>query len=132
LGLIGNKYTVDWTQYSHTDWSERVQSGVELRKLRALGERVVAVPNDITLHPRVAQVMSNRVKMLAGEQPLDWGCAETLAYASLLEEGNSIRFTGQDAGRGTFFHRHAVLHDQATGERYIPLQHIAERQPSFQ
>jgi 2-oxoglutarate dehydrogenase E1 component len=76
--------------------------------------------------------MANRVKMLAGELPLDWGCAETLAYASILEEGNSIRFTGQDAGRGTFFHRHAVLHEQTTGARYIPLQHIAERQPSFQ
>ncbi len=61
--------------------------------------------------------MANRVKMIAGELPLDWGCAETLAYASILEEGNSIRFTGQDAGRGTFFHRHAVLHEQATGER---------------
>ena len=89
-------------------------------------------PENFALHPRVAQVMANRVKMLAGELPLDWGCAETLAYASILEEGNSIRFTGQDAGRGTFFHRHAVLHEQATGARYIPLQHIAERQPSFQ
>ena len=76
--------------------------------------------------------MANRVKMFRGELPLDWGCAETLAYASILEEGNSIRFTGQDAGRGTFFHRHAVLHEQATGARYMPLQHIAERQPSFQ
>jgi 2-oxoglutarate dehydrogenase E1 component len=64
--------------------------------------------------------------------PLDWGAAETLAYASILEEGNSIRITGQDSGRGTFFHRHAVLHEQATDECYVPLQHLAERQPHFQ
>jgi 2-oxoglutarate dehydrogenase E1 component len=132
LGMIGNKYTVDWSKYLANDWSERVKGGNDMARLKALGARIVSFPANMTLHPRVAQVMTNRVKMLAGELPLDWGCAETLAYASILEEGNSIRFTGQDAGRGTFFHRHAVLHDQATGERYIPLQHIAERQPSFQ
>jgi 2-oxoglutarate dehydrogenase E1 component len=64
--------------------------------------------------------------------PLDWGAAETLAYASILEEGNAIRITGQDSGRGTFFHRHAVLHEQTTGQCYVPLQHLAERQPAFQ
>jgi len=132
LGMIGNKYTVDWGKYLGNDWSERVKGGGDMARLKALGARIVSFPPEMALHPRVAQVMANRVKMLAGELPLDWGCAETLAYASILEEGNSIRFTGQDAGRGTFFHRHAVLHDQATGARYIPLQHIAERQPSFQ
>jgi 2-oxoglutarate dehydrogenase E1 component len=70
--------------------------------------------------------------MTAGELPLDWGCAETLAYASLLEEGYSVRISGQDCGRGTFFHRHAVWHHQDTGEVHIPLQHVAERQPRFQ
>ena len=84
-----------------------------MARLKALGARIVSYPENFALHPRVAQVMANRVKMLAGELPLDWGCAETLAYASILEEGNAIRFTGQDAGRGTFFHRHAVLHEQA-------------------
>jgi 2-oxoglutarate dehydrogenase E1 component len=81
------------------------------------------------LHPRVAQVIANRAKMLAGELPLDWGCAETLAYAALLEDGFSVRLCGQDSGRGTFFHRHAVLHDQATDATYVPLQHIREHQP---
>ena len=132
LGMIGNKYTVDWSKYLGNDWTERVKGGGNMARLKSLGERIVKFPENFALHPRVAQVMANRVKMIRGELPLDWGCAETLAYASILEEGNSIRFTGQDAGRGTFFHRHAVLHEQSTGARYIPLQHIAERQPSFQ
>jgi 2-oxoglutarate dehydrogenase E1 component len=132
LGMIGNKYTVDWSKYSQTDWTERVQTGVELSRLRALGERIVTFPSEFTLHARVAQVITNRKKMLAGELPLDWGCAETLAYASLLDEGFSIRISGQDSGRGTFFHRHSVLHDQKTNQTYIPLQHVKERQPRFQ
>jgi 2-oxoglutarate dehydrogenase E1 component len=132
LGLIGNKFTVDWAKYSQVDWNERAQTGVEEKKLRSLGERVVAVPEGFTLHPRVAQVIANRAKMVAGEMPLDWGFAETLAYASLLEDGFSVRITGQDSGRGTFFHRHAVLHEQQTGKTYIPLQHVREHQPRFQ
>ncbi|MEJ1961148.1 MAG: 2-oxoglutarate dehydrogenase E1 component [Gammaproteobacteria bacterium] len=132
LGMIGNKFTVDWSKYSQSDWSERVQTGIDLKRLHSLGERIVAYPNEITLQARVAQVYANRKKMIAGEMPLDWGCAETLAYASILEDGSSVRLCGQDAGRGTFFHRHSVLHDQKYGETYIPLQHIKERQPRFQ
>ena len=90
------------------------------------------MPEGFTLHPRVQQVVTNRQKMLAGELPLDWGCAETLAYAGLLEDGYAVRLSGQDCGRGTFFHRHAVWHHQQTGETFVPLQHIAERQPRFQ
>jgi 2-oxoglutarate dehydrogenase E1 component len=132
LGMIGNNYTVDWSTYAEIDWNERVQSGVEIRRLRALGERIVSYPAGFALHPRVAQVIANRRKMLAGEQPLDWGCAETLAYSALIEDGFSVRITGQDSGRGTFFHRHAVLHDQNTDATFIPLQHIADHQPRVQ
>lgn len=132
LGLIGNKYTVDWSKYLIVDWSERIQSGVDHNRLQRLGARLTTLPEGYELHPRVQQVIANRVKMLAGELPLDWGCAESLAYASLLEEGFSVRISGQDVGRGTFFHRHAVLHHQSTGESYTPLQHVAERQPRFQ
>ena len=132
LGLIGNKFTVDWSTYSQTDWTERVQSGVEMRRLKSLGERIVSYPADFNIHPRVAQVITNRKKMIAGELPLDWGCAETLAYASLLENGFSVRISGQDSGRGTFFHRHAVLHEQTSDATYLPLQHIAEHQPRMQ
>jgi 2-oxoglutarate dehydrogenase E1 component len=132
LGMIGNKYTVDWSQYSGVDFTERVMSGVELPRLEALGARLTALPPGFTLHPRVAQIIANRRKMLAGELPLDWGCAETLAYAALVEDGFGVRLTGQDSGRGTFFHRHAVLHDQNTDATWVPLQHIAEPQPHVQ
>ncbi len=129
LGMIGNKYTVDWTPYSQVDFTERVMTGVELPRLETLGKRITQVPEAFVLHPRVAQVIANRKKMLAGELPLDWGCAETLAYAALIEDGYGIRLTGQDSGRGTFFHRHAVLHDQKTDATWTPLQHIAAPQP---
>lgn len=132
LGMIGNKYTVNWLPYMQVDWAARVHSGVEVKRLKALGERITQLPNGFSLHPRVQQVMVNRAKMVAGELPLDWGCAETLAYASLLEEGFAVRISGQDSGRGTFFHRHAVLHHQNNGDVHIPLQHVAERQPRFQ
>ncbi|MBS0580568.1 MAG: 2-oxoglutarate dehydrogenase E1 component [Proteobacteria bacterium] len=132
LGMIGNKYTVDWSPYAQVDWTERVQTGVEVAQLRRLGGRITDVPRGFALQPRVAQVMANRRRMIQGEMPLDWGCAETLAYASLIEEGYGIRLTGQDSGRGTFFHRHAVLHEQQTDATYVPLQHLAPRQPRVQ
>jgi 2-oxoglutarate dehydrogenase E1 component len=132
LGMIGNKFTVDWSKYKHVDWSERIQTSVQPERLAALGERIIEVPQGFALHPRVAQIMANRAKMLAGELPLDWGCAETLAYAALLDDGFSVRLSGQDSGRGTFFHRHAVLHDQATDATYVPLQHVRDHQPRFE
>ena len=131
LGMIGNQFTVNWSQYLSVDWTERVRTAVEPARLAALGRRILQFPSDFTLHPRVAQVVVNRSKMLAGELPLDWGCAETLAYAALLDEGAPIRISGQDVGRGTFFHRHAVLHDQNSDRVYTPLQHIREDQPDF-
>jgi 2-oxoglutarate dehydrogenase E1 component len=132
LGMIGNQFTVDWTRYAQSDWTERVGTGVEMKRLKSLGERLLRLPEGLTLHPRVAQIVKHRLEMLTGKMPLDWGCAETLAYASLVEDGYSVRLSGQDCGRGTFFHRHAVLHDQGSPRVYIPLQHIAERQPRVQ
>src|ERR1700681_3523493 len=132
LGMIGNKYTVDWSAYGQVDWTERVATGMELARLRALGERITSYPQGFSLHPRVAHLIENRRKMLQGEQPLDWGCAETLAYAALVEDGFGVLLTGQDSGRATFFHRHAALHDQNTDATWIPLQHIADSQPRVQ
>ena len=131
LGLIGNKHTIDWSRYAQVDWSEPTRTGVDADRLAALGQHLAQIPSDLMLHPRVAQVVANRVKMIAGELPLDWGAAETLAYASLLDDGFAVRISGQDCARGTFFHRHAVLHDQSTGRRYLPLQHLKAGQPRF-
>jgi 2-oxoglutarate dehydrogenase E1 component len=132
LGMIGNQFTVDWTRYAESDWSERVGTGVEMARLKSLGERLLRLPQGLTMHPRVAQLMKHRAQMYAGAQSLDWGAAEMLGYASLVEDGYSVRLSGQDCGRGTFFHRHAVLHDQGSTEVYIPLQHLADRQPRVQ
>jgi len=131
LGLIGNKYTVDWSEYLGADWSEPVKTGVDMPRLRALGKAITTYPAQWNLNPRVLAIMQSREKMVAGEQLLDWGCAENLAYASLVSDGYPVRLTGQDSGRGTFFHRHAVLHDQSTGRRHVPLQHLAPNQPKF-
>jgi len=131
LGMIGNKYTVDWSRYQAGDWSEHEPTAVTPARLQQLGARIVDVPAGFKLHPRVEQVYVNRRKMLAGELPFDWGCAETLAYAAILEDGHAIRLTGQDSGRGTFFHRHAVLHEQDSGACYTPLANLTKDQPRF-
>ncbi len=131
LGMIGNKHTVDWTKYQHADWSASITTGVRIEKLRELGHKLTALPADFTLHRQVSNIVQSREKMTAGQMPLDWGFAETLAYATLLTEGYEIRITGQDSGRGTFFHRHAVWHEQNSGESYIPLEHLAPGQPRF-
>jgi 2-oxoglutarate dehydrogenase E1 component len=131
LGLIGNKYTVDWSEYLGADWGEQYKTAVDMGRLKALGKAITTYPTDWNLHPRVLAIMQARERMVSGDLALDWGCAENLAYASLIQEGYPVRLTGQDSGRGTFFHRHAVLHDQATGRRFVPLQHLATNQPTF-
>ncbi len=131
LGLIGNKYTVDWTKYLDVDWDDEVRTGVKPALLAELAAKVTAFPDGFTLHRQVQKIIDDRRKMAAGQLLVDWGFAETLAYAALLEEGYEIRLTGQDSGRGTFFHRHAVGHDQSTGATHIPLKHLKPGQPRF-
>jgi 2-oxoglutarate dehydrogenase E1 component len=131
LGMIGNKHTVDWTKYQYVDRTEPLMTGVRIEQLRELGTKLTTLPANFTLHRQVANIVQARAKMIAGQQPLDWGCAETLAYATLLTEGYEVRISGQDSGRGTFFHRHAVWYDQNTGDCYIPLKNLAPSQPRF-
>jgi len=131
LGMIGNEYTIDWSPYISGDLLASADTSVNVDRLMRLGQRIVEIPEAHKVHPRVERIMQNRVKMLAGEQDMDWGFAETMAYATLLDDGFDIRLTGQDSGRGTFFHRHAVLHHQETGEEFIPLDHVVDRPAAF-
>jgi 2-oxoglutarate dehydrogenase E1 component len=131
LGLVGNKHTVNWNNYKKDNWRTPADTRVPADTVRALAERTRTLPEGFTLHARVAKIMEDRRKMAAGEIPIDWGFAETLAYATLVNEGFSVRLSGQDARRGTFFHRHATLHDARTGASYTPLRHIAQSKYAF-
>ncbi len=130
-GTTGNRYTVDWSRYAGADWSEKPATTVEPARLKRLADRLTQLPEGFVIHPRVARIIDDRRRMYAGELPLDWGAAETMAYAALLTEGHRIRLTGQDSARGTFFHRHAVLHDQVTGKTHVPLANLDPRQAQF-
>ncbi len=128
-------FEVNWKPYVGTRWNENDDTRLPIELLKELGRKISAPPPNFKLHPRVEKIMADRRQMAEGKLPLDWGMAENLAYATLLNEGYSVRISGQDVGRGTFFHRHAVLHDQ-NRERWdqgihVPLQHIAEKQGDF-
>jgi 2-oxoglutarate dehydrogenase E1 component len=128
-------FEIDWSRYKGAKWNERDDTRLPLATLRTLGERITTVPDNFRLHPSVQRIIENRRQMTQGKLPLDWGMAEHLAFATLLAEGYSIRLSGQDSARGTFFHRHAVLHDQ-NRERwdqgtFVPLQHVSEKQGDF-
>jgi len=135
--LHGHKraFSTDWSKYQKIDWQHPARTTVPMKELKFLATRLTTVPPGMKLHPTVERVVATRAEMGHGKVPLDWGMAENLAYASLLNEGYAIRLSGQDAGRGTFSHRHAVLHDQNREKWdagiYIPLCHIAENQPRF-
>jgi 2-oxoglutarate dehydrogenase E1 component len=131
LGMIGNQFTVDWSRHRAADWDEAVVTAVTAEDCQALAKEVTRVPAGFTLHPQVARIVQDRVRMAAGEIPMDWGFAEMMAYASLLKAGYRIRLTGQDSRRGTFFHRHAALHDQSTGETHVLLENLSERRGAF-
>jgi 2-oxoglutarate dehydrogenase E1 component len=121
-----DEFAVDW--YSHLDGklSAPVNTGVTAQAQAALCEKILTLPAGLALHPRVAKIYEDRAKMAAGKQPMDWGHAENLAYASLIADGYDLRLVGQDVGRGTFFHRHAVLHDQNSGGDYLPLSAVRD------
>ncbi|MBN4079287.1 2-oxoglutarate dehydrogenase E1 component [Beggiatoa alba] len=124
-------YWVDWTPYLAGGIDEVVDTSKSQDYIQDAVNRLYTLPENITLHPSVRRIIDDRCKMAGGETRMDWGFAETMAYASLVEEGYPIRLSGQDSGRGTFFHRHAIIHDQTEGRSYIPLQHLSEDQADF-
>jgi len=128
-------FQVNWAPFKNIPWNYKAVTGLPMEALKQLAAKLTTVPQHFKLHSRVEKIVADRRAMAAGTLPLDWGMAENLAYASLLKDGFAVRLSGQDSGRGTFFHRHAVWHDQ-NRERwdagtYIPLQHISENQPDF-
>jgi len=127
-------FTIDWAPYVGRHWADVVDTRVPLDKLKWLSQRLTTLPEGFKLHARTEKVIADRRLMGEGKMPLDWGMGETLGYATLIDDGYGVRITGEDVGRGTFSHRHAVLHDQNRERRdtgaYIPLQHISENQPS--
>jgi 2-oxoglutarate dehydrogenase E1 component len=128
---VDKAVAVNWKSYVGHTWDAPCDTTVSEDTLAGLAERLQQLPTGFELHPRVARVMDDRRKMAAGALPVDWGFAESLAFASLLNDGFPIRISGQDSERGTFFHRHAVLHNQLDGSDLIPLKNIAGDQPPF-
>lgn len=129
------KYAVDWIPFLNRKWTDAADTAVPLAELKRLSERITVIPEGFKAHSLVEKVLNDRAAMGRGEVNLDWGMGEHLAYASLVSSGYAIRLTGQDVGRGTFVHRHAVLHDQKR-ERwdvgtYIPLENVSENQAPF-
>ena len=135
--LAGYKHpnVIDWTPFLVKNYVENCDTTVPIRELARLSQRLTTLPKGFALHSRVKKIVEDRAAMGEGAQPVDWGMAENLAYASLLVSGHAVRISGEDVGRGTFFHRHAAFHDQnrenwAEGT-YFPLKHLQEKQAGF-
>ncbi len=125
------RHSIDWTPYLKHDWNVPYQGHFSKARLVELGRLISYYPESLQLHSRVKKIYADRQLMATSKKLCDWGFAENLAYATLLDSKYNIRLVGQDSGRGTFFHRHAVLHEQQEGERYIPLKNISEQQGHF-
>ncbi len=125
------QYMVDWTPFIDAEWTDEADTSVDAERLQSIWHQLERLPEDFELHPRVRKILEDRAKMAAGELPMDWGFAETMAYATLIDDGYSVRLSGQDSGRGTFFHRHAVLHNQKNRDTYVPLRNIESNPDKF-
>ena len=130
-----SKHAVDWAPYLNRKWTDAADTALPLAEIRRLAERITTLPADFKAHPLVAKVIADRAAMGRGELNVDWGMGEHLAFASLVASGYPIRLSGEDCGRGTFVHRHSVLHDQNREKwdagTYIPLANVAENQAPF-
>ena len=128
---LDNAFKVDWSFCRDARWDQDIDTGVPIPRLQALTESMLRLPEGFELHPRVEKIWEERRKMGQGDLQLNWGFAENLAYATLLDAGIPVRLSGQDVGRGTFVHRHAKVHDQRTGDAYTSLQHLSAHQGAF-
>ena len=122
---------VDWSPYLGHDLEDDWDTGVDIEKLKQFGRRMAEMPEGFKLQRQVQKVVEQRLAMQTGEEPLNWGAAETLAYATLVDEGYLVRITGEDVGRGTFSHRHSEIYNVENGDMYVPLAHLNDTQARF-
>jgi 2-oxoglutarate dehydrogenase E1 component len=130
-----SKYAVDWSPYVGKKWTDAGDTAIPMAEWKRLAEKITTIPSSVTPHNLVKKVYDDRAAMGRGDIPVDWGMGEHMAFASLVASGYPVRLSGEDCGRGTFTHRHAVIHDQSrekwdTGT-YVPLQNVAENQAPF-
>ena len=135
LSNFKSKFAIDWSPFLGAKWTDAADTHVPITELQRLADKLTSIPEGFKMHPTVERLYAARRQMGQGKLPVDWGMAETLSYASLVANGYSVRLSGQDCGRGTFAHRHSVLHDQDR-ERwdsgsYVPLMNIAKDQGDF-
>ncbi len=135
LSNFKSKYAVDWSPFLGRKWTDGGDTGVPLSEWKRLAEKITTIPESVNPHPLVKKVYADRAAMGRGDIPVDWGMGEHMAFASLVASGYPVRLSGEDCGRGTFTHRHAVIHDQSrekwdTGT-YVPLQNVSENQAPF-
>jgi len=130
-----SKYAVDWSPFLGKKWTDSADTAIPLTEWKRLSERITTIPDSITPHQLVKKVYGDRAAMGRGEIPVDWGMGEHMAFASLVASGFPVRLSGEDCGRGTFTHRHAVIHDQNREKfdegTYLPLQNVADNQAPF-
>ena len=135
LSNFKGKFAVDWSPFLNKKWTDSADTAIPLTEWKRLAEKISTIPADLKVHPLVEKVLLDRAAMGRGEINVDWGMGEHMAFASLVASGYPVRLSGEDSGRGTFTHRHAVLHNQNrekwdTGT-YVPLQHVAKDQAPF-
>ncbi len=129
------KYAVDWSPFLGKKWTDAADTALPMAEFKRLAQKITTIPANFKVHPLVEKVIADRAAMGRGEVNVDWGMGEHMAFASLVASGYPVRLSGEDCGRGTFTHRHAVLHDQ-NREKYdtgtfVPLQNVAENQAPF-
>ena len=130
-----SKFAVDWAPFLGKKWTDTSDTAIPMAEWKRLAERITTIPANVSAHQLVKKVLDDRAAMGRGDTPVDWGMGEHMAFASLVASGYPVRLSGEDCGRGTFTHRHAVIHDQNrekwdTGT-YVPLQHAADNQAPF-
>jgi 2-oxoglutarate dehydrogenase E1 component len=130
-----SKYAVDWSPFLGKKWTDVSDTAIPMAEWKRLAEKITTIPESVTPHQLVRKVYDDRAAMGRGDIPVDWGMGEHMAFASLVASGYPVRLSGEDCGRGTFTHRHAVIHDQKREKwdvgTYVPLENVAENQAPF-